>query len=238
MATIADAKEDADSNKRGIADPERVLLIRGTQVVTVNVGSGGDAESWIIHKRLLTHHSPFFAAALKGNFAESATNTVSLVEDDPDAFKLFVQWLYSGELALGELASYSKSLPRVACLAWALGDKLQCPVFQDRAMLQLLAYHKREYLVEDTVWLIYNVSPPGSKLRSFAVDVACYDKIEHRPLGIGVDGIMAVEDFNRDLIDGLAKFDRTDGEEDPCDEGSRYLKVLDFETNKVEGETD
>ncbi|KAL8868402.1 MAG: hypothetical protein Q9198_008190 [Flavoplaca austrocitrina] len=231
MGTVADAKDDADSNKRGIADLQRVLLLQGTQVVTVNVGSGEDAESWIIHKRLLAHHSPFFAAAFNGNFAESATNTVSLVEDDPDAFELFVQWLYSGQLASN--VNYAYHLPNVFCLAWALGDKLQCSVFQDRAMLQLLAYHQNAWLVEDTMRLIYNVSPSGSLLRSFVVDMVCYDQKVEQALDIGVDGIMAVEDFNRDLLKRLVKFDSTEGRENPCKEGSRYLKVLNFEKNKV-----
>ncbi|KAL9032777.1 MAG: hypothetical protein Q9180_006312, partial [Flavoplaca navasiana] len=234
MGKVEDVNDSADSNKGGVADPQRVLLLQGTQLVTVDVGSDEGAESWTIHKRLLAHHSPFFAAAFNGNFAESATNTVSLIEDDPDAFKLFVQWLYSGELALGELASDSKSLPRVACLAWALGDKLQCPVFQDRAMLQLLAYHKYEWLLEDTMRLIYNVSPSGSKLRSFAVDTICYDRLVKQNPGIATDGIVAVVDFNRDLLERIVTFDSTESGEDPCDEGSPYLKVLDFEKNKVE----
>ncbi len=202
--------------------------------MTVNVGSGKDAESWTIHKSLLAHHSPFFAAAFNGNFAESATNTVSLVEDHPDAFQLFVQWLYSGEIACD--LDDEDDLPNVLCLAWALGDKLQCPVFQDRAMVQLLAYFKYKWITVDTMRLIYNISPSGSKLRSFAADDVFYDLTINRYPEIGADGIMGVEEFNRDLLERLVVFDRTEAGEGPWYEGSPHLKVLDFEECRVERE--
>ncbi|KAL8893561.1 MAG: hypothetical protein Q9192_005144 [Flavoplaca navasiana] len=144
---VITAKEE-DSKDSGIVDYKHVLLssLQDTVVVTVRVGSGEEVKSWAIHKGLLTHHSPFFAAALNGSFKESTSNVVELIEDSPEAFKLFVYWLYTGDF---ELASDTKGLPRIACLAWALGDKLQCPVFQDLAMLQLLDYHKQAWLVED-----------------------------------------------------------------------------------------
>lgn len=39
-------------------------------------------------------NSPFFKAALAGNFLESATKCVHLPDDDNDAFALLVHWLY------------------------------------------------------------------------------------------------------------------------------------------------
>ena len=38
----------------------------------------------------VTYHSPFFAAALDGRFTEAYSMTVSLPEDEPDVFGLFV----------------------------------------------------------------------------------------------------------------------------------------------------
>ena len=190
----------------------------------MNVGSGEDAESWIIHKRLLAHHSPFFAAAFNGNFAESATNTVCLVEDDPDAFKLFVQWLYSGELARD--LGVEEDLPNTLCLAWALGDKLQCPVFQDRAMLKFVAYHNIYWMREDTMRLVYDISLPGSVLRAFAVDLLCWERLMDSPAHIGVAAIMAMEDLVKDLLVCEESFD---SREDPRKIWGYYLKVLDVD---------
>ncbi|KAL8869640.1 MAG: hypothetical protein Q9198_007832 [Flavoplaca austrocitrina] len=224
MGKVEDEKDPGDSNKRGIADRQRILLLQDTQLVTVNVGSSEAAESWTIHKRLLAHHSPYFAAAFNGNFTESATNTVCFVEDDPDAFKLFVQWLYSGELVrdLGD----EDDLPNILCLAWALGDKLQCPVFQDRVMLKFVAYHNIYWMREDTMRLIYDISPPGSVLRAFAVDLLCWERLMDGPANIGVAAIMAVEDLIKDLLECEESFDRG---EDPHEMWGCYLKVLDYE---------
>lgn len=183
----------------------------------MRVGSGQDAESWMIHKDLLTHQSPFFAAALSGCFKESTTNTVELIEDDPGAFTLFVQWLYTGEYDIK-----FDNTPSIACLAWALGDKLQCPTFQDYAMCRLIAYYEEHILNEDAMRLIYNVSPPGSRLRMFAVDTICWDRMENKKLQqIGAAGVMSVEDSNRDLLERLLEYGNK--VEDPGYHRSRYM---------------
>lgn len=190
----------------------------------MRVGSGQGTESWTIHRDLLTHHSPFFAAALSGSYKESTTNTVELIEDDPGAFTLFVQWLYTGKCEI----EFDKT-PSIACLAWALGDKLHCPTFQDRAMCRLIAYYEDSPLHENTMRLIYNVSPPGSRLRMFAVDSVCWDRMENKHLQqIGAAGVMAVEDFNRDLLERLLEYGNE--AENLCFDGARYLKVLDYGT--------
>ncbi|KAL8876951.1 MAG: hypothetical protein Q9198_004938 [Flavoplaca austrocitrina] len=206
--------KDADSNKGGIADAERVSLLQDTAIATVRVGK--DAKSWILHKSLLNRHSPFFAAALNGSFKEATTNTVELDDDDPESFQLFVQWLYTGEIKAD-----MNDLPTKACRAWALGDKLQCPAFQDSAMLRLIGYHRDEFLTEDTMRLIYTISPPGSKLRKFAVGQLCWDRSCEKKHPFKAVDIMAVEDFNRNLLECFLLGGRA--VEDPSDEASPSL---------------
>ena len=121
-------------------------------------------------------------------------------------------------------------LPGIACLAWALGDKFQCPVFQDHAMLELVAFHGDHYLTEDTVRLIYNITPPKSKLRAFAVDSLCWDRIMDGPSLISAAAIMAVEDFNRDLLMQEEGFGKGDN---PRKHVGCYLKVLDIDECKL-----
>ncbi|KAI4254860.1 MAG: hypothetical protein L6R42_007013 [Xanthoria sp. 1 TBL-2021] len=217
--------KDKDSNDCGVANSKRLRLLQDTGVVTVRVGQGKDAESWTIHRGLLIYHSPFFAAALNGSFMESKTNTVELIEDDPGAFTHFVLWLYTGKFETELDGLFGNT-----CLAWALGDKLQCPTCQDRAMCHLLVQYKKGYFDEDTMRLIYNVSPPGSKLRSFAVDQVCWDRsIDEQT--IGAAAVVSVEDFDKDLLERLLPYDNE--AEDPHLQGSRYMKVLDYETCKL-----
>ncbi|KAL8995440.1 MAG: hypothetical protein Q9169_004811 [Polycauliona sp. 2 TL-2023] len=137
--------------------------------IVVRVGSGENSEQWTIHKSLLTHRSAFFASALSGCFVESTTNNIELVEDDPKAFMYLVRWVYTGNPEI------EPNEPLTAIHAWALGEKLQCPTFQDHAMRQVVAYFKKEHLVEDTMRLVYEISPPESKLRKFALDKFVWD---------------------------------------------------------------
>lgn len=50
-----------------------------------------------LHKGLLCSWSGFFKAALNGNFIETE-GTVKLPEQDPETFRYFVNWLYTGKL--------------------------------------------------------------------------------------------------------------------------------------------
>ncbi|KAI8934367.1 hypothetical protein NX059_009102 [Plenodomus lindquistii] len=49
-----------------------------------------------IHQDLLTHHSPFFRAALTGGFEEAQKNEVVLSDTGVNTFEIFVHWLYYG----------------------------------------------------------------------------------------------------------------------------------------------
>ncbi|KAL8642714.1 MAG: hypothetical protein Q9226_008477, partial [Calogaya cf. arnoldii] len=148
--------------------------------------------------------------------------TFELKEDDPGAFELFIQWLYTGTY---DPELDSDGLPDVACHAWALGDKLQCPSFQDRAMCQLIAYFQNGYIGKNIIRLIYDVSMPGSMLRTFAVDQTRYDLTLDSPPDqkVGAAEIMAVKEFTQDFLDEYGN-----NAEDPFDQGTRYMKVLNY----------
>ena len=94
-----------------------------------------------------------------------------LPEDDPAAFELFVQWLYIGETGKDSVDHISTHVR-----AWTLGDKLGCPVFQDRAMLKLHRFHAGEnarIIEPETLQLAYEGSAASSKLRRWALHQFC-----------------------------------------------------------------
>ncbi|KAL8943396.1 MAG: hypothetical protein Q9216_001105 [Gyalolechia sp. 2 TL-2023] len=64
------------------------------KMITVLVGP--HHERFEIHKGLACKHQ-FFKAALQGNFTES-NGTIWLPEHDPDIFRWFTYWLYTGTL--------------------------------------------------------------------------------------------------------------------------------------------
>lgn len=56
---------------------------------------GPDCKAIDVHRDLICASSPFFKAALGPGWKESEERVVSLPEDDPSAFDLYVTWLYT-----------------------------------------------------------------------------------------------------------------------------------------------
>ncbi|KAL8718375.1 MAG: hypothetical protein Q9225_004483 [Loekoesia sp. 1 TL-2023] len=65
-------------------------------IVTIHVGP--NKQAFKIHKSLVCRYSTFFRAALTNNFVEASTLSVTLPAQDPDVFKLFGCWLYTGNI--------------------------------------------------------------------------------------------------------------------------------------------
>ena len=100
-------------------------------------------------------------------------------------------------------------------------------------MCRLLACHVSEALNEETVQLTYDISTAGSLLRAFAVDQFFWNRGENTsvPPQIGVAGVMAVVDFNKDLLERLCDNDIV--AVNPYEDGMCYMKVLDYGAGKV-----
>lgn len=88
---------------------------------------------------------------------------MTMPEDEPQTFKLFVRWLFVGtEESLCED-------PDDAVRAWGFGDKIGCPSFQNSAMLDIIKCHETFCITSRTLRLAYDNSFPGSKLRQCAI---------------------------------------------------------------------
>lgn len=62
------------------------------RVVTILVGP--HQIKWCLHENLLSGVSDFFKSAFNSGFKESVEGRITMPEDDPHAFELFVRWLY------------------------------------------------------------------------------------------------------------------------------------------------
>ncbi len=143
----------------------------------MTVGAENNQKTWYLPKKVLTHCSPFFDAALNGKFVEASSKTVNLPEDDPVAFEMWATWLSLGncEDLFGDIGCYAS--PHVQ--AWKLGDKLACPAFKDHVMFQLVDLCDASVDVWiDMVGHAYEGSSPGSKLRRCCVDFYMWDKLQ------------------------------------------------------------
>lgn len=93
-----------------------------SEIITVIVGAGDKARKFYIHKDFACNASPFFSGCLATkHFPEGRTNTVSLPEDDPEAFVVILAYMYNA----------GAKIPQEDCiiletwfLAYYLADKL------------------------------------------------------------------------------------------------------------------
>ena len=59
-----------------------------------------ERKRFVVHRDLICGVVPFFQKAFGGGFSESISGEISLPEEHPGAFKLFVFWLYKGEFSV------------------------------------------------------------------------------------------------------------------------------------------
>ncbi|KAF7893301.1 uncharacterized protein EAF02_000839 [Botrytis sinoallii] len=71
--------------------------VLGNELVTITIGK--EKQKFTLHKQLLCESVEYFRAAFSaGGFQESHSSCMDMPEDDPEAFELFVHWLYRGEV--------------------------------------------------------------------------------------------------------------------------------------------
>lgn len=100
-----------------------------SQAIVITVGSITQQQSFTVHEDLLLRESEYFRIALKSQFIEGQSKTFCLAEDDPQAFDIFVQYLYTRSYTMPEKLFEGYSNPEEMWLetqakAYLLGDKL------------------------------------------------------------------------------------------------------------------
>lgn len=71
--------------------------VLGNELVTITIGK--EKQKFTLHKRLLCESVEYFRAAFSaGGFRESQNSSMDMPEDNPEAFELFIHWLYRGEV--------------------------------------------------------------------------------------------------------------------------------------------
>jgi hypothetical protein len=79
-------------------DDEKLTMCRNPDAPMATILIATDAPKparrYSVHESLLTHYSPFFKAALQGNFAEAENKTVTLVDVRCTEVENFIFWIY------------------------------------------------------------------------------------------------------------------------------------------------
>ncbi|KAF2851136.1 hypothetical protein T440DRAFT_507469 [Plenodomus tracheiphilus IPT5] len=151
-------------------------------------------KMFYVHKRVLCQTSGFFQAATKPEWSGQGKKPIDLSDDDPKIFALYVQWLYTGIVAVKTMqedsdaeASDEEDVERFEkgsdemddldiskrCLVkcYILGEKLMDAVYRDAIMDILLSICFVEIPDANTIRIAYGGTPVASPLRKLMVDV-------------------------------------------------------------------
>jgi len=133
-------------------------------------------QEFEVDKTLLCSRSPFFQAAFNGPWQESMTNSVSLPEQSPASFAIYIRWIYR-ELITVEVTQEQDvdESPELLPL-YALAEAIQDQDFADAvvdASIRSYKLHLTWYLCSYSC-NIYRVTPTGSPMRSLHVDMLLF----------------------------------------------------------------
>jgi hypothetical protein len=147
---------------------------------------GKEKIAFYIFKSLICAESDFFKAACHEHWESGRSNTVTLEDDDPDIFSVFMTWLVTQDIKrssnlmeLDAIKDSSEAGGQILQLAkcYVLGDVLRAHNFQNSIMDNLNAICEKFYNEFDRVGAfhseisyIYSKTSEGCSLRRLMVD--------------------------------------------------------------------
>ena len=140
----------------------------------VKVSVGDAKATFHLHSDLLCKKTSYFRGCLQGQFSESVTREVVMLETNPNAFQYFVKWLYTGDLApFTESTTYDKDFHRMIDV-YALGDELVCDGLKNRAVDMVQEICERQHLDAEQMLYAAQSIRQDSKLMQYLVEqLAC-----------------------------------------------------------------
>jgi hypothetical protein len=204
----------------------------------VDIYVGSENTHWILHEKLLCHHSPFFRRVFYAK--NNNSKTFGLPEEEDAPFKTFVGWLYSSSLPVPREES---DLGLMFDL-YLMAEKFQIPTL----IADVLQVVREWYKYSDSypglrrVQYVYANTEEGSPMRHMLVHAvarfmviekgmpAHWDKALRKNGQLAVDIIRAIQDWH---LDEEAIPDARDEPED-----AEELVDVEAETEKLDQEVE
>lgn len=134
-----------------------------------------------VHRALLTHHSPFFSAALDGGFAESHSQTVHLPDVEPKYFEHVILWLYTGCLE-DKRFFFKDGKPTYFTLLdlYALADRLDVEGMRNALCdrIAALAEETNSVPTPSDTYILYEGVRESAPVRTLVLDLFCFKKTD------------------------------------------------------------
>lgn len=71
---------------------------RKSNAPLVTIVVGAESAIFVVHREVISYHSPFFKAAFESSMIEGQTQRMTLEDIDSEVFGLLVHWLYTLEI--------------------------------------------------------------------------------------------------------------------------------------------
>ena len=144
-------------------------------IVTLNVGK--PPVVFLVHRCLFCDASPVLRATFLGStvFEETKTQTADLDEDDPQAFRIITQWLYTDRCRLPKYNANSGSGTYFMNLVtvYAVAEKYSIVLLKNELINQLIDFKKIKPMPKPpptkVVSYAYSTTPATSPLRQLLV---------------------------------------------------------------------
>jgi len=207
----------------------------------VDIYVGPENTHWILHEKLLCHHSPFFRKVFYSKTSTSSrTQSFGLPEEEDAPFKTFVGWLYSSSLPVPR-----EEADLGTCFdLYLMAEKFEIPGL----IADVLQVVREWYKYSDTypglrrVQYIYANTDEGSPMRHMLVHAvarmmviekgipAHWDKALRKNGQLAVDIIKAIQDWRleEDIV--------PDAREEPAE--AEDLIDVEQETQKLDEEAE
>jgi hypothetical protein len=149
-----------------------------SDLVTVKIGP--EKKTYSVHASFLTYHSEYFRAALNGSWKEAEDRVVTLEDVEPDAFEVFVDWLYTQQIPAElkeQLDNFATTDAAAKLLfgAYSLGDRVSTPAF-----CQMINNLTVDYYISGasaqwgTITDAFDILPPRCPILRALVDIHCW----------------------------------------------------------------
>ena len=128
--------------------------------------------SFGVHKGLICSKSAYFKSRLEGGFKEASEAKVTLTDEDPDTFKRFNWWLYTGKVLFDEERVEDTNYDKLFDL-YAFGEKRLIPHLQNACIDAVI---NRDIVTEtipygEVVQQLWDKLPRQSPMRKLLTDL-------------------------------------------------------------------
>ncbi|KAK0115542.1 hypothetical protein ONS95_000181 [Cadophora gregata] len=166
---------------RYISDPLKIIV-------------GPQAEDFLINEEVICKQSQFFKTTCRTLWQSGRARTVTLLDDDPTIFAIFLSWLITGDIESSDGFNQVTAPPYAEAhtieqryaqweqlrRCYTLGDDLLAPGFQNAIIDCLIAvssclimnHNMFPCRTSQELEIIYETTYPGSGLRKLVVDLA------------------------------------------------------------------